>query len=598
MFIVRLDEAKAAPKNLAGLQSAWTIVGVAAFVATLLVVRRVRDLERYRWTLGFAGIGLLLLPLVPGLGKTINGARIWVGIGPVSFQPGEFAKILLALFFASYLVEKRELLAVSSRRLGPIPLPDPKHLGPVLLAWGASLVVMISQKDLGSSLLFFALFVALLWVATERATYLVVGLLLFAGGAVFAHSQFIHVQDRVAIWLDPWQDPKDDGFQIVEAQFAFSAGGVTGTGINLGSPGRIPYAETDFIFAAIGEELGLLGATAVLVAFLLMIGAGLRIALRTEVPFEQLLATGLTVLIGVQSFIIIAGVHPGAAAHRRHPAVRLLRRFVADRQLRAAGPAPAHLRRHRPPGGRAGDPPDPPPRARPRWSASSCCSCSSTGSRSSRPRQLNDNPVNTRAILRDFSQPRGSVTTADGVVIARSVAVRRPVRVPAGVPRGRRCSPTSPATSASPSGAPAWSAPTTTSWPAAPSTSRCQDLGDLFVDKDRVGDLTLSAPRRPPAGRRRAARRAGGLGGGPRPPHRRDPGPACRSRPTTPTCWPTTTRPRPPTVQLLLDADPEKPRLARTYQDRFFPGLDLQGGHRHRRHPQRQGQHRRAPSTR
>ena len=308
VFIVRIDEAKAVPKNLAGLQSVWAMVGVGAFVGTLLVVRRVRDLERYRWTLGFAGLVLLMLPLVPGVGKTINGAKIWVGIGPVSFQPGEFAKILLALFFASYLVEKRELLAVSSRRIGPIPLPDPKHLGPVLLAWGGSLVVMISQKDLGSSLLFFALFVALLWVATERATYLVVGMLLFAGGAVFADSQFTHVHDRVAVWLDPWEDPKDDGFQIVEAQFAFSAGGVTGTGLNLGSPTRIPYAETDFIFAAIGEELGLLGATAVLAAFVLMIGAGLRIALRTEVPFERLLATGLTVLIGVQSFIIIAGV--------------------------------------------------------------------------------------------------------------------------------------------------------------------------------------------------------------------------------------------------------------------------------------------------
>ena len=308
VFIVRLDEARSVPQNLAGLQSAWAAVGVGAFIGTLLVVRRVRDLERYRWTIGFAGIGLLLLPLVPGIGKTINGAKIWVGIGPISFQPGEFAKILLALFFASYLVEKRELLAVSSRRVGPIPLPDPKHLGPVLLAWGASLVVMISQKDLGSSLLFFALFVALLWVATERATYLVVGVLLFAGGAVFAHSQFIHVQDRVDVWLDPWVEPKDDGFQIVEAQFAFSAGGITGTGINLGSPTRIPYAETDFIFAAIGEELGLLGATAVLLAFVLIVGAGLRIALRTEVPFERLLATGLTVLIGVQSFIIIAGV--------------------------------------------------------------------------------------------------------------------------------------------------------------------------------------------------------------------------------------------------------------------------------------------------
>jgi cell division protein FtsW (lipid II flippase) len=171
-----------------------------------------------------------------------------------------------------------------------------------------SLVVMVSEKDLGSSLLFFALFVALLWVATERASYLIVGAVLFGAGSLFAQAQFNHVQDRVEIWLDPWEDPKDDGYQIVEAQFAFAAGGVSGTGIGLGSPTRIPYSETDFIFAAIGEELGLFGATGVLIAFLLMIGAGLRIALRTAVPFERLLATGLTVLLGVQTFIIIAGV--------------------------------------------------------------------------------------------------------------------------------------------------------------------------------------------------------------------------------------------------------------------------------------------------
>src|SRR3546814_707346 len=305
VFIVRIDEAKAEPQGLAGLQSGWIALGIVAFVATLLVVRRVRDLEAYRWTLGLLGLALLLLPLVPGVGRTINGANIWVRVGPVSFQPGEFAKILLALFFASYLVEKRELLAVSSFRLGPLAIPDPKHLGPVLLAWGVSLVVMVYEKDLGSSLLFFALFVALLWVSTERATYLVVGVLLFAGGALFAHSPFTHVQDRVTIWLDPWQDPQGEGYQIVESAFAFSSGGVTGTGINLGSPTRIPYAETDFIFAAIGEELGLLGAGAVVMAFLLIVGAGLRIALRTEVPFERLLATGLTVLIGVQSFIIM-----------------------------------------------------------------------------------------------------------------------------------------------------------------------------------------------------------------------------------------------------------------------------------------------------
>jgi cell division protein FtsW (lipid II flippase) len=308
VFIVRLDEARSSPRGLAGLQSVWAIVGVGAFIAALVVVRRARDLERYRWTIGFVGLGLLLLPLVPGLGVTIYGARIWVRLGPVSFQPGEIAKIALAIFFASYLVEKRELLAVTARRLGPIPLPDPKHLGPVLMAWAVSLMVMTLQTDLGSSLLFFTLFITLLWVATERLTYLILGLLLFAGGAWFSYTQFSHVQDRVAIWLDPWEDPQGSGYQLVESQFAFGAGGVTGTGPGLGSPTRIPVVETDFIFAAIGEELGLLGATAVLLAFVLIVGAGLRIAVRTELPFERLLATGLTTLIGVQSFIIIGGV--------------------------------------------------------------------------------------------------------------------------------------------------------------------------------------------------------------------------------------------------------------------------------------------------
>jgi peptidoglycan glycosyltransferase len=192
--------------------------------------------------------------------------------------------------------------------VGPIPIPDPKHLGPVAVAWATSLIVMISERDLGSSLLFFALFVVMLWVATERASYLVVGVLLFALGAVFAYSQFGHVEDRVEVWRDPWPVAKDEGYQVVESSFAFAAGGIAGTGINLGTPTRIPAAETDFIFAAIGEELGLLGATALLVAFLLMVGAGLRIALRAPGPFERLLATGLTTLIGVQTFIIVAGV--------------------------------------------------------------------------------------------------------------------------------------------------------------------------------------------------------------------------------------------------------------------------------------------------
>jgi cell division protein FtsW (lipid II flippase) len=307
VFIVRLDEAAREPAGLAGLQTMWMIVGMAAFVGTLVVVRDVRMLERMRYTAGLVGIVLLLMPLLPVVGQTVNGSRIWVSFGPINFQPGEFAKIALAIFFAGYLVEKADLLRIS-KEIGPIPVPDPKHLGPVLVAWGASLVVMVAERDLGSSLLFFALFLVIIWVATQRVSYLVVGLLLFAVGATFAHSQFTHVQARVDTWLDPWPVADGAGFQVVQSAFALADGGITGTGIGLGEPLLIPEVETDFIFAAIGEELGLLGAGAIIITFLLIIGAGLRIAQNTSNGFEQLLATGLTLMIGLQAFIIMGGV--------------------------------------------------------------------------------------------------------------------------------------------------------------------------------------------------------------------------------------------------------------------------------------------------
>jgi peptidoglycan glycosyltransferase len=302
VMIARLDD------RLAGLQATWTLIGVSAFVGTLFVLRRVRDLERYRYTFMLGGVGLLLLPLAPGVGRTINGARIWVGFGPITFQPGEFAKIALAIFFAAYLVEKRELLGVAARRLGPLAMPELRHFGPVLLAWAASLLVMVAEKDLGSSLLFFALFITLLWVATERASYLAVGLVLFSAGSFAAWRAFAHVQDRVDIWAHPFADASGKGYQVVQATFALAWGGVAGTGLGLGNPGRIPAAKTDFIFAAIGEELGLLGTAAIVIAFLLMVGAGLRIAMRADTPFETLLATGLTTILGVQAFIIMGGV--------------------------------------------------------------------------------------------------------------------------------------------------------------------------------------------------------------------------------------------------------------------------------------------------
>jgi peptidoglycan glycosyltransferase len=299
VFIARLDP------DLAENQATWTLVGIVAFVATLALVRRTRDLERYRYTFLAVGLILLVLPLVPGLGVTIRGARIWVALGPISFQPGEFAKIAFALFFASYLVEKRELLSMATwPRRRPL-LPDPKHLGPVLLAWGLAILVMTAQKDLGSSLLFFFLFMAMLWVATGRAAYPVGGAAMFAVAAYGAWTQFSHVQNRVDQWLNPWADDKG---QLVQTMYALAWGGVAGTGIGLGRPESVPVVESDFIFAAIGEELGLLGGTAILVAYLLIVGAGLRIAQRADHAFDKLLAAGLTALVGMQAFVILAGV--------------------------------------------------------------------------------------------------------------------------------------------------------------------------------------------------------------------------------------------------------------------------------------------------
>jgi peptidoglycan glycosyltransferase len=302
VMIARLDD------GLAASQAAWTFIGLGAFCATLLVLPDPRRLEPYRYTLALVGVGLLLLPLVPGLGVEINGARIWLHIGPFSIQPGEFAKIVFAGFLAGYLADKRELLTTGDRRLGPLTIPDARHFGPLLAALGGALMVMIAQRDLGSSLLLFTLFVVMFYVATARAAYVLTGLVMFSAGAYVSWRLFSHVQRRVDIWLDPYTDAKGAGFQIAEAAFAMADGGLTGTGLGQGTPEKVPFAATDMIFAAFGEEMGLLGATAILVTFLFFVGSGLRVALNARSPFETLLATGLTALLGFQAFIIIGGI--------------------------------------------------------------------------------------------------------------------------------------------------------------------------------------------------------------------------------------------------------------------------------------------------
>ncbi|HEV2310692.1 MAG TPA: FtsW/RodA/SpoVE family cell cycle protein [Acidimicrobiia bacterium] len=300
--VARLDS------NLGRIQSIWTAVSVGAFVLTLLLVRRVRTLERYRYTFLLLGMAALLLPLAPGIGKTINGARLWVGVGPVNFQPGEAAKVLLVLFFAAYLVDKRELLARGSRRLGGLRLPEIRHLGPLLIVWGISILVMVRETDLGQAMIVFFLAGVMLYVATDRAAYTLFALVMFLGASVAAYELFSHVQSRVVVWLDPFKYANNQGYQLVQGLFGFAAGGFAGKGLGLGNPKVIPNVATDFVFAAIGEELGLIGTVAILIALLLFVGAGLRIAMRAEQPFPKLFAAGLTTIIGLQSFVIIGGV--------------------------------------------------------------------------------------------------------------------------------------------------------------------------------------------------------------------------------------------------------------------------------------------------
>jgi peptidoglycan glycosyltransferase len=302
VFIARLST------HEARLQAVWTALGIAAFIVTLLVVRRARDLERYRYSFAFAGIGLLLLPLLPGIGENINGARLWIHVGAFNFQPGEIAKLALAVFFASVMVERADLLNRGTRRVGRFLVLDPRYLAPMLAAWGLSLLIFFSENDLGSSFLFFALFVGMLWVSTGRAIYLGLGGVLFALGSVLALKVIGHAKTRVQGWLDPWPHASTTGYQIVQGWFAIAAGGLFGEGPGQSNASHLPEASTDLIFAVIADELGLIGASALLIGYLLMVGTGLRIAVRCDRPFEKLLATGLSLILAVQTFVIVGGV--------------------------------------------------------------------------------------------------------------------------------------------------------------------------------------------------------------------------------------------------------------------------------------------------
>jgi cell division protein FtsW (lipid II flippase) len=290
-------------------QLQWMTLGVLLFVAVLVLIRDHRRLQAFTYTFGLAAIVLLLLPLMPVIGRNINGSRIWVGLGPLSFQPGEVAKVMLVLFFAGYLVVHRDALALAGRRFAGIDFPRGRDLGPVLAMWLVSLGVLVFQKDLGSSLLFFGLFLVMLYVSTERPGWLVVGSVMFVVGAFAANLLVSHVHTRVHTWLHPYSYSPDAGVpQLVSGLYGMAWGGLVGRGLGQGDPTITPLGFSDFIMASIGEELGLTGVMAILVLYGLIVERALRTALVCRDAFGKLVATGLAVVFALQVFVVVGGV--------------------------------------------------------------------------------------------------------------------------------------------------------------------------------------------------------------------------------------------------------------------------------------------------
>jgi cell division protein FtsW (lipid II flippase) len=295
----------------APLQLVWTVIGVGLFVIVLLVVRDHRRLQSLTYTAMAVGLGLLVLPaLLPASHSTVNGARIWIRFGGFSFQPGEIAKLALEVFFAGYLVSKRDVLALAGRKVLGLTLPRGRDVGPVLVAWGASLLILTRESDLGSSLLFFGIFVAMLYIATERTSWLVIGLGLFVAGALFANHFIGHVHERVEIWLHPLKNSciTNQCYQLAQSLFGQATGGLFGTGLGGGRPDLVPFANTDFIASTIAEELGLAGLMAILTIYLLIVMRGLRASLGARDDFGKLLAAGLSFGLALQVFVQVGGV--------------------------------------------------------------------------------------------------------------------------------------------------------------------------------------------------------------------------------------------------------------------------------------------------
>ena len=310
VLIHRLDLAEGTTGGpSAGQQMLWTLVGVTGFALVVVGLKDHRLLARYDYICGTAGLVLLIIPaLLPASLSETNGAKIWIRLPGFSIQPAEFSKILLLIFFAGVLVTKRHLFASAGTHFLGLDLPRPRDLAPLLAAWFISVAVMVFEKDLGTSLLLYASFLVLVYIATERFSWVVIGLGLFGLGGLAAYQVFGHVRTRVQTWVDPFADPEGAGYQMVQAQFSFATGGVFGTGLGNGQPDTVPAASTDFILAVVGEELGLVGLAGVLMLYTVVIVRGLRTAVAVRDSFGKLLAAGLASTLGIQLFIVAGGV--------------------------------------------------------------------------------------------------------------------------------------------------------------------------------------------------------------------------------------------------------------------------------------------------